>query len=521
MKFLLKSLLFAALIFSVFTAWSQDQPGKEKKKNKKDKVKLKSAQILEGGRYNGKRINKFIGNVIFEQSGTLLYCDSAYQYSSEKSKLEAFGNVRIVQGDSLLLTGNRLTYFGDTKKAVMTGNVFLRDKSMTLTTPYLEYDMKAKEAYYTNGGTINDGQSTLTSETGFYNTQSKIFRFKKNVRVQNPVKNFNLESDTLHYNTGTKIATFKGPTKIQTPEGVIHSDYGHYNTVTGALDLLHTGEQERIASGAYTLTADKIFYDNKRKVGRASSNVRLVSEKDRIIIEGEEGYYWEQQGITKITGKPVLKSIVNNDTLFLTADTLVSYESKDPARKKLLAYHGARIYKSDLQGKCDSLAYLFSDSTIYFFTDPVLWSGKNQMTADSINVRLKNNEIHTLNMKLRSFIISRDTLHNYNQVKGRNMTGHFTKGDLHRVDVEGNGESIYFALEKDSSVTGMNKVMCSNMIIRLDSNKVKSISFLQKPDGKFVPPHEILEPERKLKGFVWRIEERPRRLDIPTRKKAD
>jgi len=512
MKNFLIILFLSMTILSSVESHCQDQ----KKEGKgKDKVKLQQADELEGGVFHGKKIVKFKGNVIFKQKETLLYCDSAYQYKGkEKNTLEAFGNVRIVQGDSLNLTGNRLTYHGDTKQAVMTGNVYLRDKTMNLNTEYLQYNLKEKQAHYINGGTINDGKSTLTSEMGTYNTGSKIFHFKKNVKVVNPSKNFTLTSDTLDYNTRTKIANFKGPTHIESPDGIIDTEVGSYNTVTGKIDLNVVKNAPTIKSGAYKLTADEFSYDEKGKMAIAKKNVVLFSEKDKIIIHGDQGRHWESKGVTKIFGNALMKVLMENDTLYLRADTLISIDSKDPNQKRLLAFPHSKIFKSDLQGKCDSLVYNFADSTIYFFTDPVLWSGQNQITADSINILMKNNKIHKMNLTLNSFIVSQDTLKNFNQVKGRNMTGHFKNDHIYRIDVDGNGESIYYALEKDSALTGMNKVVCSNMIIRLDSNKLKGISFIKKPDGRFVPPHEIQEPETRLKGFVWRREEKPQLADM-------
>lgn len=514
MRFIKYILLIALCVFSLNLCFGQDK-GKKKKKNR---IELVRANELLGGKFGGKKINKFIGNVVFSQEGAMLYCDSAYQYikKEDQNKIEAFGNVRIQQGDSVTLTGDRLTYNGDTRKAVMTGkNVFLKDKNMTLNTKYLEYDLNNKLAYYINGGTIQDQETMLTSEFGYYSTDSKTFRFKKNVKVVNPSKNYTLTSDTLHYNSFSKIATFKGPSKIESKDGTVIANEGEYNTRTGESNFKASGGKAQVTSGTYVLTGDNIYYDEKRKVGVVQKNVRLISEKDKIIIEGDMANYWGDKGISKVYGNARMKSLVSGDTLYIKADTLISIENEtDPGKKRLLAFNHTRIFKSDLQGICDSLAYNFADSTIYFFEDPVLWNDDNQITADSINVQMVNNKIHRMNLNLNSFIISQDTLLNFNQVKGKSMIAHFKNDDIYQVDVNGNGESIYFALEEEKELTGMNKVACSNMVIRFQDNKVKTISFLVKPDGQFLPPHEIAEPDKKLKGFTWRGKERPKLSDI-------
>ena len=93
------------------------------------------------------------------------------------------------------------------------------------------------------------------------------------------------------------------------------------------------------------------------------------------------------------------------------------------------------------------------------------------------------------------------------------------------VDVTGNGESLYFALEQKTLendslratatlLTGMNKIICSNMKINFMEGKLNNITFYVMPDAKFIPPLEIKEADRLLKGFRWRETERPTRIMV-------
>ncbi|UII27438.1 hypothetical protein LVD15_03125 [Fulvivirga maritima] len=210
-----------------------------------------------------------------------------------------------------------------------------------------------------------------------------------------------------------------------------------------------------------------------------------------------------------------MKKVMQKDTLYLKADTLVAIENEDPAKKRLLAYKNVKIFKPDLRGVSDSLAYFTSDSTIYFYDDPVLWSGGSQIEADSINAVLANGSIERLNMNENSFVISEDSISNYNQIKGRSMVAYFKEGSIKKVDVNGNAESLFFALdETDSYLMGMNKITCSFMIINFKLNKVDNLSSYVTPDASFIPPHELEDPERRLKDFKWRISEKPERKDV-------
>jgi hypothetical protein len=98
-----------------------------------------------------------------------------------------------------------------------------------------------------------------------------------------------------------------------------------------------------------------------------------------------------------------------------------------------------------------------------------------------------------------------------NQIKGRDMIAKFTDNSVQNVDVNGNGESVYFVLDSLDFI-GMNKVECSDMVLRFaDSNQLSTITFIRDPIARFVPPHEIEEPDTKLPGFAWRLDEKPGR----------
>lgn len=481
-----------------------------------DRIELiePAPDYLIGTRKDGKEVRKLIGNVHFRQKATLLSCDSAYQNIAENT-LETFGNVKIVQGDTLTITGNYGTYDGKTKFANMRGNVVLVDSTMTLYTEQLDYDMTKSLAFYPDSGRIVDGENILTSRQGYYDTRSKFFFFKDDVVLINP--QYTLKSDTLQYNSLSKIAYFKGPTEIIEKTGTLYATDGQYNTISQA--SIFRG-RTRIDYGKYTLTGDSVYYDKLNEIGLARWNVVLEAKEDSTIIEGDVGRYFGRQGISKVYGNALMKNIVSSDTLFLTADTLVSVDDSVKQTRKVFAYNKVKIFKSDLQSKCDSLLYNFSDSTIYFYRDPVLWSNENQMLGDSVHVQLANGKVDRLFMKSNAFVINQDTLKNFNQLKGRTMVAYFKTSKLDQVHVNGNGESLYFALDdNDTTMLGMNKMECGRMTIVFKESKVSTIKAYNNPDALFIPPHEIEEPVKRLKGFNWRIAERPKKKDVLVRNK--
>lgn len=472
---------------------------------------------LQGGVFNGVKIQKLIGNVRFKQEDTFLYCDSAYKYL-ERNEIEAFSNVRIIQNDTVTITGDRGFYDGDRRTARMTGNVVMHDPRMTLTTTVLDYDLVRKTAYYTTGGHLTDPQNTLDSQQGYYDTSSKVFVFKRDVHlVSTDAKGgqTDLRNDTLTFNTISKIAYFDGPTRIKGPQGNLYAEKGVYNTITRVSDFQRNA---KIETPNYLLGGDQLVYDEGKLYGVATGHVSLISKKDNLLLRGDVGRYWRALGRTKLYGsRPVVRSISGLDTLYLAADTLLSIEARPTKVNQkpiLYAWPKVQIFRGNLQGRCDSLTYDRQDSIIYLNRDPILWQAHNQMTSDSMEIRQKRNQIDQVRMFAKAFVIGEDTLHDFNQVKGRNILAYFKQNRISRIDVLGNAESLYYALDGDTVVSGVNKTLSATMRLSFAESQLKAISFLTNPDANFIPPHELKEDDTRLKGYRWRPTERPTRRTV-------
>lgn len=476
------------------------------------KVRLKDARVAKSGRLpNGDRYERAIGDVVFTQNRTTIYCDSAHIFK-KKNSLNAFGRVRITEGDSVEITGRRLEYDGNRKLAKMRGNVvFNKLGTATLYTDFLDYARPVNMAYYFNGGKLVDSVNVLTSNKGYYNVNSNLASFKRNVKVVNP--DYTMYADSLQYNSRTKLIYFVTRTTVVNKDSsTFIYERGVYNTTTKASDI-KKGVAE---SQDYTVVGDTYDLDAIRNVAKVRGNVIMTHKKEQIIIYGQASDYYKNLGLTKVYNKAYVAKITdNNDTLYMRADTLVSLDNEDPAKRKLLAYNNVRIYKSDLQGVADSVEYRSADSTIYFYRNPVLWSQGNQLTADSIRMLIRNNTIHRIFLVANAFVISTDTLLNFNQIKGRRMTADIRNSKINQVYVEGNGESLYFALDdKTNTMMGMNRILCSNIMIRFRDGRVNNLSFYVKPEANFIPPHELKEDEMTLKGFSWKVKDKPAKKDV-------
>jgi len=487
------------------------------------KIKLIHADSLKGSMRDGKRYDKLLGHVAFVQNTTNILCDSAYFFRSD-NRLEAFGHVHITD-DSVDITALRLEYDGTKKIAYLRRNVVFEKLNIAkLYTDFLDYYRIQNEARYFNGGKLVDTANVLTSKKGYYDVRTNLASFKKEVVGVNP--DYTLTSDTLQYNSKTRMVYFRDFTTLKDKEGkTAYYQNGVYDT-RRKISSLTNGEME---SPTYRIKADAYFIDDVKKFYKVKGHVAMTSKGEALTIFGDDGFYDRKNGVSKVYGNAYLAKVMDSgDTLFLSADTLVSIENADPRKKRLLAYHSVKIFKTDMQGIADSLVYLSSDSTLYFYRDPVLWSDENQMTADSIHMLLKNKNVSRIYMIANSFVVSIDSLKDYNQIKGRRMTTYFENKKIHHVIVEGNGETIYHMLEekdieKDSLkikitfLAGMNKTICSNMRINFKEGKVSGINFYVKPDASFFPLKDLKESDRKLKGFIWRGSARPKKKDVVKR----
>lgn len=475
------------------------------KARERAQIQLVHADRFTVDKTTPKGASKLKGDVQLKHEDATMYCDSAFLYDKDNS-LDAYGHVRIVEGDSLDLTGDSLFYDGNTGIARIRGMVRIDNGASILTTRFLDYDRGTEVGYYYGGGEIDSKKEKvhLTSDIGYYYSRSKIFHYKRNVVMTHT--DYKIETDTMHYAPDLEKTWFFGPTNITSEDRQIYCEYGWFDQLKDKAQFIGNAE---IITESQIMRADTIDFDDKEKIGISRSNVVLIDTAEKFEIEGEFARYEEKDSTSFVTENLLLKQDMEGDTFFLTADTLYSFPDTN-GKRVLKTYHHVRFYKSDMQGACDSLLYLTKDSVIHMFRDPILWSDENQITADSIRMTLKGGVIHRMYMDQNAFIISKEDSLLYNQIKGRNMIGYFKDEELRKVDVFQDGETVYYPREEDSTLIGVNKTECMNMTIRIDSNQIEKITFFEKPVAKLTPSDDMPLNGIRLEGFIYREAERPK-----------
>lgn len=479
------------------------------------KVEIKNAESLKSANHIEEGAQRLIGNVQFKQDNTIMFCDSAYFYK-KRNMLDAFGNIHIQHDDSVHLFGDFLKYDGNTKKAVLTKNVRVNKGDMNLTTDVLNFDVSKSIGYYVTPSRITSKDNVLTSKQGYYYSKIDDFHFKNDVVVTNP--QFKINCDTMKYNARSKITFFVGPTTIKSKDNLIYCEDGYYNTAT---DLSRFSKNSYIISDNKKMWGDSLYYDRKNGTGKAVKNVTIIDTAQKIDIKGDLALHYEFTATSIITGNALFMQQYDKDTLFLHSDTLKSIQisSKTDSTitdstvkiQHLHAYHKVKFYKSDLQGKCDSLFYTSVDSSMHLYRAPTLWSEENQLTADSVTLFIGTKSIKAVELRNSAFIASEQDSVKYNQIRGKYMKGFFVNNKLYRIDVRGNGQTVYFVKEKEEIKT-VNRTDCTDINIYLKDNTMDKITFITKPESTMFPIDKVELKEMKLKDFTWRQQHRPKEL---------
>ncbi len=467
-------------------------------------------------------------NVEFSHGPTLMYCDSAHFYPGSES-LDAFGNVRIRQGDTLFIYADELNYSGSRHIAYLYGSenqdVRMINRDVTLTTPTFIYDLASEYGYYNEGGELTDRQNRLTSREGEYIPGTKDASFFSRVVLTSRNPGDTIYTDTLYYNTATHLAQLESPSTIINKQAVIYTNYGTYDTNTSQANLYN--RSKIVASTGATLEGDTLFYDRKLGFGEAFGNMEIVDTAHQMILTGEYGYYNELLDSAFATGKALAREYSQGDTLYLHGKYLYSYCVYDtthipedtisgtPASWSvdtthvMVAHPRVRFFRSDLQGICDSMSFEQRDTMIYMHHHPVVWNGERQISGNIIKVHLNDSTVEQA--WLPDFGLTAEHIEEnfFNQLSGKEMIAYFRDGDLYQVDINGNVEAIMLPEENDSTYNKIVNVESSFMTAWFEGNDILKAKMWPETSGTVTPLYLAKKSLFYLPKFKWYTDMRP------------
>jgi len=457
-----------------------------------------------------------------KHKGIELWCNEAIYYGNEDF-IEAFGNVSVKQGDSINMTSKYVEYSGKTQLAYASGDVILIDPDSKLYTDVLHFDRIKQQAYYNQKGkVVRDTSGTITSTRGRYYMTSKKYQFVDNVKLVNP--EYVIDTEQLDFYTESGFAFLYGPTTITGEASVIYCERGYYNTNN---DTGYFVKKSKINYNDRIVEGDSLYFDRNKSFASATNNITVTDTLNNSIIKGHYAEVFREKDSVFITKRALAITEQENDSIFMHSDTLMV---TGPADNRIIrGYYNAKMFKSNLSGKADSIhmnqktgltqLINFYDLDSDAFTKkkhPVLWHFESQITGDSIHL-ISNSENETLDsLKVfnNAFVISKDSLGDgYNQISGKRLNGLFADNALETIDVIKNAETIYYLRNSEDELIGIDKSKSGAIKIWISENEIDELRKLNQIGGMTYPEEDFPEKERKLKGFIWRNDERPKSIE--------
>ena len=506
-------LLYILLLSTGFTlsAQAQKKPAKAPKKTVQQAPKKIIIEYSDFADVNQTEIPDALlltGNVRINHDGAILTCNKAYYFQKE-NYVKAFGNVHMVQGDTLFLDSKYAEYNGNVKQAFATGNVVMRSPDMNLATDSLNFDRNVQQAFYNTYGTITNKDNVLRSKSGRYYATQKKFQFLTAVTITNP--KYVVKSNHLDYYNNSGHSYLFGPSTITSEQNFIYTEKGFYDSKK---NIGHFLRKSYIKYNDRLIQGDSLFYNRNIEFASATNNVKITDTINRGIIKGHYAEVFKQKDSMFVTKRAVAVNFVDNDSVYIHGKKLMI--TGKPENRIIRAFNNARFYKTDLSGKCDSIHSNQKTNLTQLIGKPILWNFENQMTGDVMHLigNDKTEKLDSLKVLNNAFIISKDTIGTgYNQVKGLNLYGKFRDNKLYEADIVKNTEVVYYMRNDKQELIGINKNVSSKINMTLDGNTIDTMTFFTNVDGDIYPEKDLPENARKLRGFIWRGDERIRTKD--------
>lgn len=488
---------------------------------------------------------KFRGSLVqlSDRDGNILNTNFL-NYNTKDSIATFFNGAAMRNNDGSLIESIQGNYFSKEKLFVFSDSVAMFTDSVLISTSQLKYHTDTDIAEFSNRTLAWRDSSILYANYGQYVRPQNLFIFEKDSYIL--TREQELWADKLMYYRTTGHADLYENVQVldtvQKSIGLAHK--ATYRPSPRRVELtrepavgMYSYENE--VADTLFLAADTILYYTRRMCEIDSASIALAQERlslsaiDPIAIHDNERRAARQKKQPAKLGKGAVA--VKDTSSTLLADMADSLKIETPLREETVekivpagedttqvdfidAYHNVRFYRSDVQGRCDSLVYTGLDSMARFYSNPVMWhEGKNQFTADSIQALLKNRQLSKINLLTNAFIAMQEDSIHFNQIRSLEMAAYFANNELYRFDALGGVSAIFF-MEEDSTITLMDREECKLMTAKIKDNQIQRTRSIQELKQNVFPIYNLPLEEQRLKGFQWRGEERPvTRFDVTDR----
>ncbi|WP_435048780.1 OstA-like protein [Formosa sp. S-31] len=521
----MKTAQFLFIFLSFFVLSSQAVKAQQQSQ-KRIQIEYSGFLTFDEAKYPGAKVltRDDSGQIHIVHEGVNMWCDQAIHYGNEDF-IEAYGHVKMKQGDTINMNAKYVEYSGKTKLAFASGDVILTEPSSVLTTDTLFFDRAKQQAFYKTGGkVVRDSSGTITSRIGRYYMNEKKYQFVSNVNLVNP--EYILNTEQLDYYTQNALAYMYGPSTITGETSKIYCERGFYDTQN---DTGYFIKNSRIDYDNRVVEGDSLYFNRNTSFASATNNIKVTDTLNNSVIRGHYAEVYREKDSVFITKRALAITVQERDSLYVHGDTLMV--TGKPEHRITRAFRNVKMYKSDMSGKADSihmdqqtgltqlinLGRLAPKDNFAVKRRPIIWNYDNQMTGDTILLKSNNKteKLDSLIVFNNAFIISKDTVgDDYNQITGQKLYGLFNEQNkLKQVDIIKNAESIYYARNDKQELIGIEKSKSANISMFFDGNEIVELRKINQVDGTLFPESKYPQNAKKLRGFDWREDERPRSVD--------
>ncbi len=476
-------------------------------------------------------------------------------YNTKDSIAVFSGGASMKSEDGQIIESDNGSYDNAKEYFTFDGNVNMFTDSTFIKTTALEYDSAADKAWFIEAISFWREENMLSASKGWYDRAAQTFFFRDKVHAISEEQES--WSDTLYYYESIGDVLMRGVVQIQdtTRSTASLSDYVYYQDSLSRITLrdraavvMWEKRDSNITDTTY-MGADTIVINSVRKCDIPEEEISLAAtRKENILVDAIAKYRKrasdeaatarrqdQEQSRTRPSRKPspgrpsgdnqgAAPSLMQEDTTAIEdtlaiADTLAVLPPPDTTDVGFISAIGnVKIFRQDMQVKCDSMRFTELDSIARFYKEPLVWNeGTRQYSSDSLFVLVNKDGIDRASLLSNAFIsVFEDSVH-FDQIKSTEVLAYFDSTTaLRRFDALGGVTALFF-LREDDVIATVNKVEARTLSANLKEGDIDRVYYFDSPRNDAYPVVQLPEEERVLKGFNWDPDSRPKsKADITT-----
>lgn len=471
-----------------------------------NQIDILQADSIVGGKINGERVQKILGNVKLQSDEFTLFCDSAYQFVNQ-DEFRAFGNIEINTPDENIWA-DTLIYYTDIDFSQLRGRVIIEADTTTLFGHSVDYRFSTKVGHFIDYVRLEDLQGVLVANSGFYYREADSAVFRGQVQL----------SDSLQYLEGDSLFTNRSSEYYEVHGNIFADDRENETMLKGNyLEADSTGR--RLLEGNAWLKSygseedpDSIQTDTNGMTPADVDSVQADSLKQNI-------YHLSPDSLDPTlpdsiqTPQPPDQESSEADTTHIRAEKILTLQKKSETDTTTIvyAYHNVHIWSPEFSAIADTANYKSSTETFELWSKPKAWHEDVQLTGPYILARLSDGDIEELTSYPSPFVVQRDSaLDRLNQIKGDTLNAYFTDGALSRIVVTGNSHLLRFTKDESGEPDGAIEMTAPTTYIYFENGELIELKAIGSIDGSYLPQSEQTA-QKKLDGFSWDPKLRPQR----------